>query len=51
MLHGRTRERERIARLIRDAAAGRSSALLLEGPAGIGKSVLLADALAAADRG
>ncbi len=49
MLHGRARERERLAGLVRDAAAGRSSALLLEGPAGIGKSVLLADALARAD--
>jgi ATP/maltotriose-dependent transcriptional regulator MalT len=49
MLYGRSREREQLAGLVRGAAAGRSFALLVEGAAGIGKSVLLEDAVAAAD--
>ena len=48
MLYGRSREREQLTELVRGAAAGRSFALLVEGPAGIGKSVLLEEAVAAA---
>ncbi|MBB4660714.1 AAA family ATPase [Conexibacter arvalis] len=48
MLYGRSREREQLAELVRGAGAGRSFAVLVEGPAGIGKSVLLAEAVAQA---
>lgn len=49
MVHGRTAEQERLAGLVRDAATGRSFALLLEGSAGIGKTTLLEHAVARAD--
>lgn len=49
MLHGRSREREQIAELVDGARNGRSFAVLVEGPAGIGKSTLLEEALAVAD--
>jgi DNA-binding CsgD family transcriptional regulator len=48
MLYGRDRERAQLADLVRGAAEGRSFAVLVEGPAGIGKSVLLEEAVAAA---
>ncbi|HST42978.1 MAG TPA: AAA family ATPase, partial [Conexibacter sp.] len=48
-MHGRAREREQLAGLVAGAAAGRSFAVLIEGPAGIGKSVLLDEVVAAAD--
>src|SRR5918911_1419511 len=41
MFVGRERERARIDRLLDDARAGRSSALLLHGEAGIGKTALM----------
>ncbi|WP_324794465.1 AAA family ATPase [Streptomyces cyaneofuscatus] len=41
MLYGRTAEQERLARLLAEACAGRSGALLLRGEAGIGKTALL----------
>src|SRR5918992_2552890 len=41
MFVGRERERARIDRLLGDARAGRSGALLLHGEAGIGKTALL----------
>src|SRR5918992_3265403 len=41
MFVGRERERARIDRLLQDARAGRSGALLLHGDAGIGKTALL----------
>src|ERR687895_2428894 len=41
MFVGREQERARIDRLLRDARAGRSGALLLHGEAGIGKTALL----------
>src|SRR5919206_3631318 len=41
MLIGRTRERARLGRLLDDARQGRSGALLLHGPPGIGKTALL----------
>src|ERR671932_1885614 len=41
MLVGRSRERARLERLLDDARAGRSSALLLHGEPGIGKTALL----------
>jgi len=51
MLVGREQERDRVERLLRDARAGESGALLLVGEAGIGKTALLeharADAVAA----
>lgn len=47
-MHGRDDERERLAQLVRGAEQGRSFAVLVEGPAGIGKSVLIEAALAEA---
>ncbi|MFD8466593.1 AAA family ATPase [Streptomyces cyaneofuscatus] len=41
MLYGRAAEQERLARLLAEACAGRSGALLLRGEAGIGKTALL----------
>ncbi|MEU0357206.1 helix-turn-helix transcriptional regulator [Streptomyces cyaneofuscatus] len=41
MLYGRAAEQERLARLLAEARAGRSGALLLRGEAGIGKTALL----------
>jgi len=41
VLYGRSAERERLARLLAEARAGRSGALLLRGEAGIGKTALL----------
>src|SRR3954449_11420529 len=41
MLVGRSRERARLERLLADARAGRSGALLLHGDPGIGKTALL----------
>src|SRR3954449_876357 len=41
MLVGRSRERARLERLLEDARAGRSGALLLHGDPGIGKTALL----------
>ena len=48
MLVGREQERARIERLLGDARAGRSGALLLVGEAGIGKTALLEHARAEA---
>lgn len=47
MLVGRERERERIRGLVAAARVGESGALVLRGEAGIGKSALLEDAVAA----
>ena len=41
MFVGRERERARIDRLLKDAHAGRSAALLMHGEAGIGKTALM----------
>ncbi|HYP44205.1 MAG TPA: AAA family ATPase [Propionibacteriaceae bacterium] len=49
MLHGRDPERARLAQLLEAAQAGRASALLVRGAAGIGKSALLEDTAARAD--
>ena len=48
MFVGRERERARIDRLLKDARAGRSGALLMHGDAGIGKTALLRWAIAEA---
>lgn len=48
MFVGRERERARIGRLLDDARAGRSGALLLHGEVGIGKTALLRWAVAEA---
>jgi DNA-binding CsgD family transcriptional regulator len=48
MLHGRATERSTIDRLLADARAGRSGALVIRGEAGIGKTALLDYAAAAA---
>jgi DNA-binding CsgD family transcriptional regulator len=48
MLYGRSRERRQLAALVDAIAAGDSFAMLIEGPAGIGKSVLLDEVVAAA---
>jgi hypothetical protein len=50
VLHGRDAERATLAALIDEAAAGRGGALVLHGPPGVGKSALLADAVAHAAR-
>ncbi|PYC85057.1 helix-turn-helix transcriptional regulator [Streptomyces tateyamensis] len=44
MLYGRARERAAVARLLAEAAGGRSGVLVLRGEPGIGKSALLRDA-------
>lgn len=44
MLHGRTRERATIGRLLAGARAGEGGVLVVRGEPGIGKSALLADA-------
>ncbi len=49
MLHGRGRERERIARLCEQARAGHGGTLVLRGQPGVGKSALLRDALGGVD--
>ncbi|MGW4118324.1 helix-turn-helix transcriptional regulator [Nocardia sp. NPDC004711] len=49
MLYGRAEELALIDRLLADAVAGRSGALVLTGPAGIGKTALLDYAAARAD--
>lgn len=46
MLHGRERERREIAALIDEAWTARGGALVLRGEPGVGKSVLLDDAVA-----
>ena len=46
---GRTEEVERLRGLVREAAAGRGRSALVDGEPGIGKSALLAAALAGAD--
>jgi DNA-binding CsgD family transcriptional regulator len=48
MIVGRTRERSEIEALLEAAREGRSTALILHGEAGIGKSTLLDEAVAAA---
>ena len=48
MLRGRRDECAVIDRLLEDARAGRSGALLVRGEAGIGKTALLEDAIASA---
>jgi DNA-binding CsgD family transcriptional regulator len=48
MLHGRATERSAIDRLLADARAGRSGALVVRGEPGIGKTALLDDAAVAA---
>ena len=50
MLHGRSAERGRLARLVDDAEAGRAGALVLLGEPGVGKTALL-DELAASAGG
>jgi len=49
MLHGRDGEAAALVALLDEARAGRSGALVLRGEAGIGKSALLAHAVAAAE--
>ena len=49
MLSGRDREREAVAALVDEAWAGRGGALVVLGQPGVGKSALLADAVARAD--
>jgi DNA-binding CsgD family transcriptional regulator len=48
MIHGHPGERAQIASLVRAVREGHSQALLVEGPPGIGKSTLLAEAVAQA---
>jgi predicted ATPase len=48
MLHGRRDEQARLRALLDGARRGRAGVLLLRGPAGVGKSELLADLLAGA---
>ncbi|MGI5499775.1 ATP-binding protein [Lentzea sp. CA-135723] len=48
MLVGRRSERDRVAALLKQASSGRSAALVVRGDAGVGKSALLDDAVAAA---
>lgn len=48
-IHGRERERARIAELVEGARAGNGGALVVRGEPGVGKSVLLADAAGATD--
>src|SRR4051812_4988344 len=48
MIHGHPRERAQIASLVDAVRDGGSQALLIEGPPGIGKSTLLAEAIARA---
>lgn len=43
VLHGRSVERARLARLLKEAAAGRSGVLVLLGEPGVGKSALLGE--------
>ena len=43
MLHGRERERERLAVLLDEARGSRGGALVIRGQPGVGKSALLAD--------
>jgi len=43
MLHGRDRERERLALLLDDACGSRGGALVVRGQPGVGKTALLAD--------
>lgn len=49
MLHGRTSERAALTTLIDEAWASRGGALVLRGQPGVGKSALLADAVARAE--
>ncbi|MCW3815938.1 AAA family ATPase [Micromonospora sp. DR5-3] len=49
MLHGRAGEQATIERLLAQARSGRSAALVIRGPAGIGKSALLDHAAALAE--
>src|SRR5690606_31051989 len=49
VIHGRARERERVRQLLGGLGEGRSFAVLVEGPAGIGKTTLLREAVAQAD--
>ena len=49
LLHGRAVERARIEALLADARAGQSGALLICGPAGAGKTALLAHAIERAE--
>lgn len=49
MLRGRETEQTQISALLDEAWASRGGALVLRGPAGIGKSALLADAVARAE--
>ena len=49
VLHGRGRERGRIAALREEARAGRGGALVLRGQPGVGKSALLRDAVDGSD--
>ena len=48
MLHGREIERARLVALLDDADDGRAGALVIHGEAGVGKSALLEDLIAAA---
>ena len=43
VLHGRDRERERLAALLEDACGSRGGALVVHGQPGVGKTALLAD--------
>lgn len=49
MLHGRDRERERIGVLVDEAWAYRGGALVLRGQPGVGKSILLHEAISRAE--
>lgn len=49
VLHGRDTERAAVRAQLARPASGRSGVLVIRGEAGVGKSALLADALAAAD--
>lgn len=49
VLHGRHVERTAIATVIEEARAGRGGALVISGEPGVGKTALLADAVARAD--
>ncbi len=49
VLHGRDRERERLAALLGEARSSRGAALVLRGLPGVGKTTLLADLIQRAD--
>jgi len=48
-VHGREAEQELVAAVVRSVQAGRSGVLVVQGPAGIGKTTLVEDAVRGRD--